>query len=143
MKGRAPPVDSFSGGSLDVFWEDWIPTLERAVLWNGWSDEELLQLAGHLWGKAQQEWALLPEDQKATFVRVTQSLRGRLDPGGQVVAAQDFRHVMQQPAGSVWLTMSDIWNVLLGGRMDEKHSRKRPEIHCCMVRCRKDCVIAL
>ena len=99
-KGKAP-VDSFSGESLDVLWEDWIPTLERAALWNGWSDEKLLQLAGHLRGKAQQEWALLPEDQKATFAEATRSLRGRLDPGGRVVAAQDFQHVAQQPAEPV------------------------------------------
>ena len=66
-KGKAPPVDAFTGESLDVMWEDWIPTLER---WNGWSDEEkLMQLAGHLRGKAQQEWALLPEDQKRTFAK--------------------------------------------------------------------------
>ena len=75
MKGRAPPEYSFSGGSLDVLWEDWIPTLERAALWNGWSDEEkLLQLVANLQGKAQQEWALLPEDQKATFAKAIQSL---------------------------------------------------------------------
>ncbi len=47
-KGKAPPVDSFSSENHpeDRF-EDWLPTLERAALWNEWSDD-LLQLAGHL-----------------------------------------------------------------------------------------------
>ena len=50
-RGRAPPVDSFSSENPEDRFEDWLPTLERAVLWNGWSDEEtLLQLAGHLRG---------------------------------------------------------------------------------------------
>ena len=90
-KGKAPPVDAFTGESPDVLWEDWIPTLERAAIWNGWSDEEkLLQLAGHLHGKAQQEWALLPGHQKATFAEATQSLKSRLDLGGQMLAAQYF-----------------------------------------------------
>ena len=34
--------------SPNVLWEDWIPTLEQAAIWNGWSEEKLLQLAGHL-----------------------------------------------------------------------------------------------
>ena len=45
-KGKAPQVDAFTGESPNVLWEDWIPTFERAAIWNGWSDEEkLLQLA--------------------------------------------------------------------------------------------------
>jgi len=101
-RGKAPPVDSFTRESLDILWEDWIPTLERAAVWNSWSEEEkLLQLAGHLRGKALQEWVLLPEDHKATFEGATVALKGRLDPGGQVVAAQDFRHVVQQPSEPV------------------------------------------
>ena len=48
-EGKAPPVDAFTGESPDILWEDWIPTLERAAVWNGWSEEEMLfQLAGHL-----------------------------------------------------------------------------------------------
>ena len=54
-KGKAPPVDSFTGESPDVVWEDWIPTLKRAAIWNGWSDKEMLQLAGYLRRKAQQK----------------------------------------------------------------------------------------
>ena len=51
-RGKASPVDSFSAESLDEQWDDWLPTLERAAEWNGWTDSErLLQLAGHLRGK--------------------------------------------------------------------------------------------
>ncbi len=34
--------------SAEVRLDDWFPTLDRATVWNGWSDEEaLMQLAGH------------------------------------------------------------------------------------------------
>ena len=47
--GRAPPIDTFTGESADVLWEDWLPIFERAAHWNNWSEEEkLLQLAGYL-----------------------------------------------------------------------------------------------
>ena len=69
-KGKAPQVDSFSGGSLDVLWEDWIPTLEQAVLWK-MRKSCCNCMVSQLRGKAQQEWALLPEDQKATFAKAT------------------------------------------------------------------------
>ena len=45
-RGKAPHIDTFGG---ETSFEDWLPALERAALWNSWSDEEtLLQLAGHL-----------------------------------------------------------------------------------------------
>ena len=48
-RGKAPPVDPFTGEQPDVLWEDWLSTFERASTWNGWSEsEKLLQLAGHL-----------------------------------------------------------------------------------------------
>ena len=54
--GKAAPVDPFTGECDELLWEDWLPTLERAVTWNGWSEEEkLLQLAGYLKGKVLQE----------------------------------------------------------------------------------------
>ena len=75
-KGKAPPVDAFTGESPNVLWEDWIPTLERAAIWNGWSEkEELLQLAGHLRGKAQQEWALIPETKRPRLLRLHNRLK--------------------------------------------------------------------
>ncbi len=57
-RGRAPPVEMFSGEDVDNTLDDWIPSLTRAAKWNGWTaDEQLLQLAGHLKGRARQEWA--------------------------------------------------------------------------------------
>ena len=48
-KGKAPPVDSFTGMDPELRLDDWIPALLRASKWYGWSeDEELIQLAGHL-----------------------------------------------------------------------------------------------
>jgi hypothetical protein len=50
---KAPPVDPFNGEKPDLRLNDWLPNLERAALWNGWTDDELLlQFAGHLRGCA-------------------------------------------------------------------------------------------
>ena len=55
-KGKAPPVEPFTGEDTDTHLDDWIPSLQRAATWNQWSEEEiLLQLAGHLRGCALQE----------------------------------------------------------------------------------------
>ena len=95
-RGKAPPVDSFTGENPEVRIDDWLPALERASTWNGWSEEErLMQLAGHLRGRALQEWNLLGEGDKETYAEATQALRSRLDPGGRALAAQDFRHTVQ------------------------------------------------
>ena len=62
-KGKAPPVDSFSGEDEAVRLDDWMPTLKRAATWKDWSEGDLLlQLAGRLRGRALQEWDLIPED---------------------------------------------------------------------------------
>ena len=54
-RGKAPPIDAFDGESPDVLFEDWLPALQRAAEWNSWSKEEaLIQLAGHLRGRALQ-----------------------------------------------------------------------------------------
>ena len=56
-RGKAPPVDSFTEEELDIRFDDWLPSLERAATWNSWTEEErLLQIAGHLHGWALQEW---------------------------------------------------------------------------------------
>ena len=53
---QSPPIDSFNGEDSEIRFDDWIPTLERAATWNGWTeDERLMQLAGHLCGRALQE----------------------------------------------------------------------------------------
>ena len=92
--GKAPPVDPFRG---EVTFEDWLPALQCAAAWNGWSNEEkLLQLAGHMCGRALQEWNLLQEFERETFDVAVGSLRTRLDPGSRALAAQDFRHTAQR-----------------------------------------------
>ena len=100
--GKAPPIDQFTGEQLDCRFEDWLPTLERGADWNRWSSEEkLMQLAGHLRGKALQEWNLMSASDKATFQSATSELSKRLDPGGRVLSVQDFRHSVQRDSESV------------------------------------------
>ena len=96
-RGKAPPVNEFSGEDPECLLEDWLPSLERASLWNAWSEEEqMIQLAGYLRGRALQEWNLLRPDQRATYAQATESLRSRLDSIGRTAAAQDFRHAAQR-----------------------------------------------
>lgn len=86
-RGKAPPVDSFDGESPEVLFEDWIPALQRAAEWNAWSESEtLIQLAGHLRGRALQE----------SLEEATTALHHRLDPSSRTLAAQDFRHASQR-----------------------------------------------
>ena len=95
-RGKAPPIDPFSAEELDEHWDEWLPTFERAADWNGWSDaERLLQLAGHLRGKARQEFSLLTPDEKSTFIKAKVAMSSRLDIGSKALAAQDFRHSTQ------------------------------------------------
>ena len=102
QKGKAPLVDPFTGEDPAVKLEDWLPVLKRASLWNRWSqEEELLQLAGHLRGHALQEWDLLSTSDRANFDKAVGALRDHLDPGGKVMAAQDFRHCSQSEGESV------------------------------------------
>ena len=101
-RGKAPPVNEFSGDDPECLLEDWLPSLERASLWNAWSEEEkMIQLAGHLKGRALQEWNLLRSDQRSTFSQATEALRSRLDSASKSVAAQDFRHMTQREDESV------------------------------------------
>ena len=101
-RGKAPPIDTFTGENCDVLWEDWLPTFEQAAHWNSWSeDEKLLQVAGYLRRKALQEWNLLSGTQKSSFTVATEEMRNRLDPGSKALAAQDFRHTVQSHKESV------------------------------------------
>ena len=62
-KGKASPVEMFIGNDPEVHLYDWLPSLSRAATWNNWFSEELLiQLAGHLKERTLQEWNLLCED---------------------------------------------------------------------------------
>ena len=38
-RGKAPPVNEFSGEDPECLLEDWLPSLERVSLWNVWSEE--------------------------------------------------------------------------------------------------------
>ena len=94
---KAPPIDSFTGEDPECCLDDWFPTLRRAADWNGWTEGDLLiQLAGHLKGRARQEWNLIADNEKRTYSQATGALRGRLDLGSQIMAAQDFRHAPQE-----------------------------------------------
>jgi len=100
--GKAPPIDTFTGESVDVLWEDWLPLFERAAHWNGWTEEEkLLQIAGYFRRKALQEWNLLSETHKSSYTMAVREMQTRLDPGSKVMAAQDFRHTIQDSKESV------------------------------------------
>ena len=101
-RGKAPPVDSFTGENEEIGLDDWLPALQRASSWNGWTEEDLLiQMAGNLRGKALQEWELLEGSDKKTFKLAADALRARLDPGSKTLAAQDFRHTSQMDGESV------------------------------------------
>ena len=101
-RGKAPPIDAFDGESPDVLFEDWLPGLQRAAQWNGWSkDETLIQLAGHLRGRALQEWGLLSAREQESLEEATIALRSRLEPSSRALAAQDFRHASQRDKESV------------------------------------------
>ena len=54
-----------------------------------------IQLAGHLSGKARQEFSLLTPDEKSTFAKAKISMRGRLEVESKALVAQDFRHSTQ------------------------------------------------
>ena len=94
--GRAPPVDKFTGKDPLVRLDDWLPGLNRASRWNGWSPEEKwIQLAEHLRGRAEAEWNLLADEDICDFDTAVQNLKERLDPCSKVLAGQDFRRTVQ------------------------------------------------
>ena len=101
-RGKALPIDCFSGNNSEITFDDWLPSLERVAKWNGWSSEDILiQLAGHLRGRALQEWLLLSEEDRSTWDSATTALRGKLEVRSKVLATQDFRHIRQKERESV------------------------------------------
>ena len=90
------------GEEPEICLEDWLPSLQCAATWNGWTEGELLlQFAGHLRGRTLQEWSLLDEASKESYENTVESLRLRIDPGSHALAAQDFRHTTQGEKESV------------------------------------------
>ena len=72
-RGKAPPVDSFTGEDLASTLHNWLPSLQTAATWYGWSeDEKLMQLGGQLRGRARQEWDLITDEEKETYSRAIQ-----------------------------------------------------------------------
>ena len=66
--GKAAPIDEFTTEDKTITFDDWLPILERAATWNGWSKEKsLMQLIGHLRGQALQEWKLIDAKHKITY----------------------------------------------------------------------------
>ena len=100
--GKAPPIDSFTAEDPEIRFDNWFPTLDRAAIWNGWSEEEtLMQLAGYLRNRALQEWNLFSQENRSTFKVAVKALRARLDPGNQTLAALDFYHAVQKDSEAV------------------------------------------
>ena len=101
-QGKAPPIEFFSREDPSVLLDAWLPSLERASTWNGWSvEDKLMQLPEYLRGRALQEWRLLPQSDQQSYPEAIKTLRARLDPGSKTIAAQEFRHTLQQPNESV------------------------------------------
>ena len=62
------PIDPFDEESLEVRFEHWLPMVQYATTWNGWSEQEtLLQPEGHLHKHTYQEWNLLNDRDKQTL----------------------------------------------------------------------------
>ena len=100
--GKAPLIDSFTAEDITITFDDWLLILERAATWNGWTpDETFMQLAGHLRGRATQEWKLLLPENRASNQVAVKALREKLDSGNQTLEALDFRHTSQQSSESV------------------------------------------
>ena len=96
-RGKAPPIGPFTAEDIGITFDDWLPILEREAIWNEWTPEEsLMQLAGHLRGRALQEWKLLLPEEKANYQAAIKALKERLDPGNQTLAALDFHHLSQK-----------------------------------------------
>ena len=61
----------------------------------------MIQLAGHLRGKARQEFLLLDPSEKSTYAQAISTLSSKFNFRSRSVAAQDFRNATQGPSESV------------------------------------------
>ena len=101
-RGKVAPIDELTAEDKTVTSDDRLPILERAATWNGWSKEEsLMQLIGHLRGRALQEWKLIDAKHKITNESAMSALRDRLDPDDWTLAALDFHYASQKATESI------------------------------------------
>ena len=101
-RGKAPPVDPFSSDQQKCTFDDWLLRPKRTAEWNEWTQAELLlQLAGHLRGRAFQEWNLIQAEDCKDFSTAVQTLKERLNPGHHTLATQDFSHTRQEEIQTV------------------------------------------
>ena len=93
---------------------NWLPSLQPAANWNGWTEEEqLIQFAGHLKGRALAEWNLLTAEETRTVEEAAKSMRDRLDPCSKVMAGQDFRRTMQGDGECVSVDLKRPFQLLM------------------------------
>lgn len=116
QKGRAPPIDPFTGENPEVLLEDWPPCLARASQWNGWTEsEEVIQLAGHLGG------ALVELENDVKLVRKMAGYTGTFRSRQQSTSCPTHRPESQSE--SIW----SIHSGLLIGKIE------KPRTPSCMV----------
>ena len=140
-RGRAPPIDLFNGEDPSVRLDDWLPGLNLASQWNGWTPEEkLIHLAGHLRGRAEAEWNLLGDDETSDFETAVHNLRERLDPCSKVLAGQDFRRTVQTDNETVAGYIYADWRKLFALPLAMTSLVGRLEKPCCMVNCKRGCI---
>ena len=121
---KHPQLTPSKAAILKLRFDDWLPTLERAANWNGWSeDEKLMQLAGHLRGRAACEYSLLSSEEKQSFTTATQALRVRLDSESCALATQEFRNTLQRDKECVsdYITRLERFQIAYG------HEKLTPE----------------
>ena len=69
---------------------------------NEWTESEILiQLAGHLRGRALMEWNLLEDRDKQHWKCAVKTLQNRLEHGNSAAAALEFRHLYQHKMETV------------------------------------------
>lgn len=106
-RGKATSVDPFTGEDIEIY-----PSLERAKLWDVWTEDELmLQLASHLYGRARLEWSILGADVKKSYTEAVKALRLR------TLAAQE---------------LLGGWSIPLTLHMAERVCQLRLVTHCHM-----------
>ena len=59
-----------------MLFEQWLPSFECVAAWYGWNEnDKLIQLAGHLIGKAQQKWSLLSPGVRSKYTLATAAIQ--------------------------------------------------------------------